>query len=389
MYRYRYDRTGIDIGFAHQVSMAPAVAPSPLATLVAQDQAAASDLASDRLLALRSELDALSAERRNLEQQDEERRALRRQLSEVESEAEQARREEAALVKRIEIEGQRNAEHATTEQKRARWVDPAKTEPMDAEALTRAAATLKRRRQALTRLLASLNDPEAAVREEDALRQLEAERRELERSQQGNVRLLSQCGKQVDSSRVQVASRRGGGAIEGGPADVEDPAKREEKEEEYMRRMLQMERSMAESRRRAEAANNVVKGAWEGWFQLLSNCARRLQARTDAGEKEVPRLPEGADTTPAFKVLELVRTLSARHTELKQRVAKTLAAEQMLERRISECRSKIAHQGVALRSDSKMLEIRKARASRGSVGAPVASSAPASSTEAFSLPPLH
>ena len=66
-----------------------------------------------------------------------------------------------------------------------------------------------------------------------------------------------------------------------------------------------------------------------------------------------------------------------------------MAAEQMLERRISECRSKIAHQGVALRSDSKMLEIRKARASRGSVGAPVASSAPASSTEAFSLPPLH
>ena len=226
---------------------------------------------------------------------------------------------------------------------------------------TRARATtqLKRRKQALTRLLAALRDPEASAREEDALRQLAGEMRALEKSQHGHERELGQCMKQVDASRAQVAARRGSGALDGGGADRgggADPEQREEQEEEYLRRLQDMLARLTEASTQAVGANAVVKGEWESWFEMLSSCARRLQAKADAGAQDAVALPEdsGGDggaavSTPAFRVLELVRSLSTRHDELRMRAKLSVAQEKEVNAKLVVCRERIAAQHTAIK----------------------------------------
>ena len=358
--------------------------------------------ASSRLAALKSDLDKARKERARLEKADEERQQRRRAIEDAEAQVESAKAEAAALTKRIEAEQRRRAELAETEQKRGRWVDPAKSESVDAEAQSKAAAALRRRKAGMMKLLATLREPGAAVREEDALQQLERELRALEKAHHGAVRELASCSKQVDTQRAQVAALRGGSALEGvggvGGAGG-DAEEREQQGEEYVRKLEKMRQSVVDSRTRAEAAKAEVQGAWEGWFEVLAGCARTLQAQADAGVADAPPLPDGEQTTPAFKVLELVRELSARHAELRKRVSASDRQAAEVQQKLDACQKRVAAQHVAIRHTQSIngrLAAARQRAaadvvssrSAAPVSAPARATAAGVESEPTTLPPL-
>ena len=344
---------------------------------------------------LKANLVAMRKEQVRLEERQAERDAQKKQLAEIEAQAAAARTEEAALRKKFDsASGGKSSKLAAAEQQRGRWVDPAKSEPVDEETQHRATMQLKRRKQALTRLLAALRDAETTAREEDTLRQLNGELAKLQKSRHGLQRELSQCMKQVDASRAQVAALRGSvGALDGGSADrpaAVDPEQREEQEEEYLRRLNDVVGRMSAASATAVGANAIVKAEWESWFEALSSCARRLQARADAGADDAVALPEGGGeggggmSTPAFRVLELVRTLSTKHAELRKRVADSTAQEKELEAKLTVCRERAAAQHIAIKhATQQTARILGERAIRAKAAMPAAAEA-----EAPGLPPL-
>ena len=62
-------------------------------------------------------------------------------------------------------------------------------------------------------------------------------------------------------------------------------------------------------------------------------------------------MPEGS-STPAFRVLELVRELTVRQADLKKRAADGNAKEAQLGSRLKQFQSKISAQSLALRLDA-------------------------------------
>ena len=72
----------------------------------------------------------------------------------------------------------------------------------------------------------------------------------------------------------------------------------------------------------------------------LSAAAR---PRADAGDEHAVRLPGGESTTPAFKVLELLRELGVRHAELRGRAVDHQVAEARPDARLLEPIATAAH----------------------------------------------
>ena len=310
---------------------------------------------------LKQELELVKSERVRLEALNEERAELRAKLDQLESETQDSKNEAAAIARRIETEERRVAAAASAEQQaRGRWNEPARSDTMDAESHARAMDKLRRRRAGMQKLLATLRDPQATYREEDGLRQLEGELKALERSQQAHARELTLLSKSVDATRVQLEAERKGGSIFGGPGGhgggsalgVEIGAEeREAQEEEYVRRLTEMARTTAAAREKAVGTAQAAKDTWEAWFEVLSQCARLLDSRADAGSAGGVRVPEGS-STPAFRVLELVRELTVRQADLKKRAADGNAKEAQLGSRLKQFQSKISAQSLALRLDA-------------------------------------
>jgi hypothetical protein len=302
---------------------------------------------ADRLRAVRADLEAAKAECARLGKLHKERLEARSKVEALDMEAQSTRAEAQSLAKRIEAEERRKGTTvgAAAEQQRSRWVDPANTQ-MDPEAHSRAVENLRKRRTALQKLLAALKDPQAVFREEDALRQLEAQKKALERAQTSQMRELALCSKQVEGRRHQMQVERGANGLQPDLGEEE----RAEKDEEYLRRLQAMLSSTQASREKMGGLCDRLNAEWSGWFELLSSSARRLDAKSDA-DASLPRLAEGETTTPAFKVLELVRDLSARAAELRKRASGSAAGEAALELKLKAMQSNISAQGLALKLD--------------------------------------
>ena len=310
------------------------------------------------MTSLKADLKAAQAERKRLEEGDVERAKAKKKLIQLEEETEACRAEEHRLKAQLEAEGQKRTALAKTEQQRGRWVDPAKTEPMDAEQQNKAVQTIKHRRDRLTKLLATIKAPSATVKEEDALRQLDSELKKLEKAQVILLRELHQVNKTVDAERREVSLKKGN--IEGN-VEGEDAEQREAKEEEYVRKLEEMANKLKPQRDKAESAHKELKEAWDGWFETLQTAARKLQARSDAGESDAVRLPDGEQQTPAFKVLEVLREISQRHADLKKRASELSGQEAALNAKLESCKGKIVGQGAALQLEKRLEGMRKAR----------------------------
>ena len=113
----------------------------------------------------------------------------------------------------------------------------------------------------------------------------------------------------------------------------------------------------------------VALGSRAATRQVLASCARTLESKADAGDAHL-RLPEGANTA-AFKVLELVRELSAKHAAVCKRKADADAMEVSTELKVRALKSKVSAQGLALKLEAS-------RAAKGA--AAVAAAAPAAAT---------
>jgi DNA repair exonuclease SbcCD ATPase subunit len=273
----------------------------------------------ERLKRLQQDLKAATAERSRLEKLHEERCSLRAKVEALDAETAEAKGEIAALTKKVEAEKRRqesgegssaSAPSATAVAAAAAagrsWIDPAKTEPMDAEAQSRATEALRQRRARLKRLLAQLRDPDVIVREEDSLRELAAELKQLERSYHAHVRELALRGKQVEAGR---AVRLGKSFDKPQEMSAEES---EEKEQDYVRRLTDMLNTTLASHGKVSAQCEALREQWEGWFAMLSKVGSRLQAKADAGDLSDFSLPDG-QSTAAFKALEMCRELEARH----------------------------------------------------------------------------
>ena len=350
---------------------------------LAADGDADNESPEERRKLLKQNLETTKKEMKRLERLHEERTQLRFRIDAIDKETEAANAEAAALKKKLAAEQKRQKEEAknggggsgagpsSSSSSSSRWVDPAKAEPMDPETQGRAIENLKRRRAGLQKLLATLKDPEATLREEDALRQLSSEEKKLERGQLAQVRELALRSKQVEAGRAQVGEPGRGGGGGGGSSSMPEMTaeEREEKEEEYVKRLSEMLTNTRASHDKVKAAADELKSDWDGWFAMLSAAAARLQAKQDAGDDIHFRMPEG-QTTPAFKVLELVRDLNARHADLRKRVSDVDASTEAMKAKLQAMTSKIQAQGLALRIDANRAREWKVSNKAGAGGGP-------------------
>lgn len=317
--------------------------------------AAGSAPGQQRLKQLNHQLKQAKAERAKLEKLHEERCDLRQKIEALDAETAEAKAEVVAMTKKLEAEKRRqdsaaeSSGDATSSAAAAAaaagrsWVDPAKTEPMDVEKQSRAAEGLRQRRTRLTRLLEQLRDPGVIVREEDALRELNLELKQLSRSHQSHVRELALRGKQVEAGRaVRAANAK--------PLEM-SAEETEEKEQDYVRRLTDMLATTEASHRKAKDQCEALLEQWEGWFSMLSTCSSGLQAKADAGDLSNFALPEG-QSTPAFKVLEMCRDLEARHKDLRKRLTGQEAANETMKQKLRSMNEKISAQGLALKIDA-------------------------------------
>ena len=181
----------------------------------------------DRAEALRSQLDAARKEVKRLQELHQQRLDVSKQIKALEADAEKAsaaaqsaRDEARAFTRRVEAEEERRKAGDAAE-KPGRWVDPAQETTADPDTKLKALEILRRRKATKSRLLAALRDPEAAMREEDALKSLESEIKAVERARVSHVRELSLRTKQVDAGRNQMQTEQSR-AEGGGQADSED-----------------------------------------------------------------------------------------------------------------------------------------------------------------------
>ena len=295
-----------------------------------------------RLRTLRKALDDARDEAARLEARHEARASLREQLEAIEAETRALREEGQAAAKRIEAEERAAAVVA----QRARWTDPASTGPPDPAAQARAAEALRRRKQGLEKLHAIVQDPSAPLKEEEALRHLESVLAALDKEVMARSRELVFRSKQVEQARRAQRDRGSGG---GGSVSTDATAPDgEDGGQTYLQRLQAAAKSTAESMDKEVGTAAALRDEWQRWWQLLSMCARSLQARADAGEGGAVVLP-GDDSAPAFQVLELMRTLCAEVASLRKRRRDVDAQEEALQSKLDSLRAKVSAQDAALR----------------------------------------
>lgn len=157
------------------------------------------------------------------------------------------------------------------------------------------------------------------------------------------MRELTQRSKLVDVGRLQLEASRGGSSA----ADAED--EQEETVQAYVQRLQQAEKSGREMHERVAVTQVNLRQEWADWLELLTQCARRLQAKADAGEATVARVLEGDPGTPATNVLEGVQDLVLSANAMRKRLRACEAKEAAFKLKLDTIKSKITTQTLVLK----------------------------------------
>ena len=203
----------------------------------------------------------------------------------------------------------------------------------EAEQTQRIVDSLKKRKATLLKLKAKCDDPLAAMKEEEQLALLTQEHKRLERERQQQQRELAQKVRQVTATQAQVERER----------VASSQGETSSYYEEYLHRLRDMEKSARDLRDKSVAANAAKQEEWQSWLLLLTNTARKLQARADAGEEGITL---GDTPTPAASVMESLQKMQASQLQLRSRLKACDEQEPALVQKLRKLEEKIrAHEG--------------------------------------------
>lgn len=276
---------------------------------------------------VRAHLANLAEECERLETAQAERSNARMTIQHLESEIAVMRKQQDKVTRELESEEHTKQDlEAKNKSKTVGMMDPA--------VMQRNVELLRIRNNALKKMHTKVSDPQRAPKEDTALENARIELAKLRAERQRGALNLKQLIRQLEGAERHAMEHAG----EGRP-DVTAIS------EAHLKRLAALERKGREACASRTAAAAALKEDWERWLQLLNQCARTLQARSDSGDANAK---VGESASPATSVLEMIRRKEQKRLALAEKAKECDEREKVLQNKLDAVRAKVVTQRTLL-----------------------------------------